>query len=212
MVTGVVVIAVSIMVMLYGDIFAQPQILTVSNGTIKISLLGVQRGDLCFKHSYWKQDTRVYEIIRAEEGKVSYLIKLKIANTGSEMCNLIFFLQTSKEKRKPFETGVEKIIFRRKDATSEQKILVEKCMKKPESIIYSSTISKPLKSEYTKDALIAAVYIPPKYTKDVWLLYGLEPDEKVIKLKVTAMCLSIEHTKKQVESNLYSLEIPLLEQ
>lgn len=199
MVTGVVVIAVSIVVMLYRGIFAQPPILTVSNGTMKISLLGVQHGDLCFKYSYWKQDTRVYEIIHAEEGRVSYLIKLKIMNTGSETCFLYFYLRTSKGARGPFETGVEKIIFIGKDATSEQKVLIEKCTEKPEGII------RDMISLYYSHYLLT-VDIPPKYTKDVWLLYGLEPGEKVVELKVIAMCLLAKQVK------MYSLEIPLPEQ
>jgi len=142
---------------------------------------------------------RIYEIIHAEEGKVSYLIKLKITNTGSETCFLYFYLRTSKGARGPFETGVEKIIFIGKDVAGEQKVLIEKCTEKPEGII------RDMISLYYSHYLLT-VDIPPKYTKDVWLLYGLEPDEKVIELKVIAMCLLAKQVK------MYSLEIPLPEQ
>jgi len=92
--------------------------------------------------------------------------------------------------------GVEKTIFRGKNVTSEQKALIEKCPGEPEDLIrdmislYYSSIAD----------------IPPESTKDVWLLYGLELDEKATKLEVFATCL----LAKQVKT--YSLEIPLPEQ
>jgi len=43
---GVVMITVSIVVMFYSGISAKPPILTISNGTLKISLLEVQRGNV----------------------------------------------------------------------------------------------------------------------------------------------------------------------
>jgi len=196
-----VVIVVFILLTLYSGTSDKPPILTISNGTLKISLLEVQRGDLCFKYSYWKRDTRVYEIIHVEEDRVSYLIKLRITNTGSEMCTLRFYLLTSKDVRGSTNTGVRKTIFSGKNATSEQKALIEKCLGEPEDLIRDM-----ISLYYSSKAIIQS-----GSANDVWLIYGLEPDEKVIKLKVLAVCLSGLSTK-QLKPYLYSLEIPLPEQ
>jgi len=138
---------------------------------------------------------RIYEIIHAEEGKTGYLVKLRITNIGSGTCVLQFLLLTSKGGRGFLGTGIEKLVFTRLNATAEQRALIEKCLEEPEDVIRYMISWYP--------AVIGAEVLP-KDTKEVWLLYGLEPDEVPIKINTIAVCVA----GKRIET--YVIEIPLL--